>query len=747
MNYKIIIVNLKDRIDRKDYIIKLFNGFNIHFFEAINGKKTDLSLEIKNIFNNNDFSSRKGFIGCALSHYNIWLQLIEDKYNDFYIIFEDDITLCHNFEFYLNKNIKYVIDNINSLDILFTGFTKNENLVNYDKWNNDEIDFLPFSRSLYSIGGTFGYIITKNGAIKIIDSIEKNGIKHGIDYFIKINDNILNMVLCKPSIVYTEWYNLNNLNANTDIQNNFECFNLNDIFDYHNYQFIKNIDQLGNDLEYSKSNIETLILKCNQFDYLANGFNTLGFFKSNIDYNTLSNSKWYNENDGLYIKLNRKYIINCYSNCEDMNRSFSIDKELFPEVSTKENISKSIKNMMNIKDFRVKNIVFSISNISENNSLSSDNDSDKFILSLNKNFIYGQYTIYPYWNINISDTILKDKTNKLSIISSYNKINKFEFLKYLDHSIIQNNDNICFDVYGNINNYYNFKNNKGTLNYDNKTNGLLPYKYILIGSNIWEGILSECLCFYYGDIIHNINQKCIVNINLNEHEKTYQIIKDTIMNNLWELRIDDIKREKYKILHYYSFFPMIEKEITKKYIHNDIKYLSTILNKKFDIDKIKIIVSPSLNNYKIIPFILTMKDLGFNLIDQLSFHKIILEDNLSFYNNSYIIIDEKWIFNDSYINLINHILYLPNNYDFCYINNNSNNKIINQINSLYYNVKKYYFKCNGPYIISSNGIRKIINYYGNNIYNIENFDIYNINIYDIENLNIYSNKYQLFSLS
>ena len=78
----------------------------------------------KNIFNGNDFANRKSFIGCALSHYNIWLNLIKDNENEFYIIFEDDITLCNNFEYYLDKNINRVIELNYNLDILFIGFTK-----------------------------------------------------------------------------------------------------------------------------------------------------------------------------------------------------------------------------------------------------------------------------------------------------------------------------------------------------------------------------------------------------------------------------------------------------------------------------------------------------------------------------------------------------------------------------------------------------------------------------------------------
>jgi GR25 family glycosyltransferase involved in LPS biosynthesis len=753
MSYKIIVINLKHREDRKNNILKLLNNngivndnnnlnnkYTVDFFEAINGKNIELSLEIKNIFSGNDFSARKGFIGCALSHYNIWLQLIEDNENDFYIIFEDDITVCDNFEYYLNQAINRVINSINTLDInsintldintldintldiLFIGFTKSLNMIDYDTWSVDNnIDFIKFTQELYSIGGLFGYIITKNGANKIINSIEKTGVKHGIDYYIKINDNILNMELCKPSIVYTGWCDSFNSIVDSDIQKDYDCFNLDNIFDYHNYQFIKGLDQSNNDIEFIGNNMEKLILRTNQLDYLSDGFNTLGFIKTNINYNTLSESKWFGNNDGIYIKLNKKYrikvkIIDETGNDNDCN-----------------NLLNSLVEMN--KTFISKNLIINF----DSNSYSDLN------ITLNIDFIDEKYNIYPNWNINLSENILKENLKEKILIYDSTKKYNTDFFKYLNDTIMQNNDNIELN---------------------NKVNNLFSYKYTLIGNNLWKGILSECICFYYGDlnIINNIDHNCLVKINLDDYEASYKIIKDSIMNNLWENRIDCIKREKYRILHYYSFFPIIERRITKNYIDNDIKFLNKILN----INKIKIIIlngtSNSISNgtsngtsnninYKIVPFILTMKDFGFNIdIDiknMLSFDNIYsdLNNNNSDNDNSYIFIHDKWILNNSYINFINHILYLPNNYDFCYINNNSNNKIINQVNSLYYEVKKYYFKCNDPYIISKNGIKKIINYNLNKKNKIQLYEFdYNL-LYNIDNFNIYSNKYKLFSLS
>jgi GR25 family glycosyltransferase involved in LPS biosynthesis len=199
--YKIIVINLKRRIDRKNYISELFFNINLekyNFYQAVDGNNIELSLEIKNLFKDNDFGYRKGIIGCALSHYNIWLDLLEDN-NNYYIIFEDDIDFdTNNFIKYLN-NAKEYIENNSNIDILFLGFSKTNNNLYFNNIVNNNIDFIPFNHNLF-LGGTFGYIITKSGAEKMINYINNNGIKHGIDYLFKIIPN-LNMIMIKPSIV------------------------------------------------------------------------------------------------------------------------------------------------------------------------------------------------------------------------------------------------------------------------------------------------------------------------------------------------------------------------------------------------------------------------------------------------------------------------------------------------------------------------------------------------------------------
>ena len=100
---KNIVINLERRLDRKENIQKLFSHLEYEFYKAVDGKKLIADTEIFQLFKGNDFRWRKGILGCALSHYNLWNSLITDKY-DSYCIFEDDISVSENFsQEYLDK--------------------------------------------------------------------------------------------------------------------------------------------------------------------------------------------------------------------------------------------------------------------------------------------------------------------------------------------------------------------------------------------------------------------------------------------------------------------------------------------------------------------------------------------------------------------------------------------------------------------------------------------------------------------
>ena len=84
-------------------------------------------------------------------------------------------------------------------------FEKNRQQVKniYDNDSLETIKVTPLNKNLY-IGGYFAYSINKNGAKNMVDYIQTNGIKHGIDYLNKIINN-LESYECQPQLVFSEW--------------------------------------------------------------------------------------------------------------------------------------------------------------------------------------------------------------------------------------------------------------------------------------------------------------------------------------------------------------------------------------------------------------------------------------------------------------------------------------------------------------------------------------------------------------
>jgi glycosyl transferase family 25 len=173
------IVNLKRRPDRKELIKNQMLHHNIdnyEFYEAVDGSELIESFELQQMFERNDFNYKKGIIGCALSHINIWTQLINDDKNNYYVVLEDDIKLCNNFkqklEFCCNEFEKY--DHIDHLRLGDYDKTKKIN----EDINNLKVN-INFDNCISNV--TFAYIISKNGAQKIINFINKCSIKSAID--------------------------------------------------------------------------------------------------------------------------------------------------------------------------------------------------------------------------------------------------------------------------------------------------------------------------------------------------------------------------------------------------------------------------------------------------------------------------------------------------------------------------------------------------------------------------------------
>jgi hypothetical protein len=92
---------------------------------------------------------------------------------------------------------------------------------------------------------------------------------------------------------------------------------------------------------------------------------------------------------------------------------------------------------------------------------------------------------------------------------------------------------------------------------------LSDYNYITVINNtnntfipqlIFDAILSECLILYYGndDILKYFDKKSLIIIDNNEEEYIKKTMNEMIRNNLWNVKIENIRKEKDKILEEYN---------------------------------------------------------------------------------------------------------------------------------------------------------------------------------------------------
>ena len=686
------ILNLKHRDDRKISMIKQLNscGFSdteYEFVEAVYGKELSSAptMELYKMFEGNDFGSRCGFIGCALSHYGLWMELLRDETNDYYIIFEDDVILCDAYKTQISNMEKYFREK----DVVYHGYTmykdiraSSKDIYEYSSVNSTTIVSISPLKKEYYVGGTFGYTINKNGARKMIDYIHKHGIRHGIDYVMKIT-NTLECYETQPNLCISLWhedateYNTDCGTAyDTDIQNYYDVINFG-IYENYYLQILKDMfffipckDQIGHDIYHKPDSLKNMVLRAIDDKHCV-AFNTLGFFKNNI-VNTTTSS-WFRDGDGIYIKKEYLYKKREMMKRDDCNHELQVlidciilegtktcEKQQMREINDNSDNSNNSNNSDNSKHVKLNRkdkkrvkmlcnwcfsndlcIEFSnmfmdgeyekwndIELVSHNNKTEIDYyviinmphmipssssiyetteyyDPKKTIIFQMEPWVYdttkkwgvktwGEWAVPDpkkfmkvfrhvenlnnvQWQVSPPEYIPgEDKKNKvISIVSD--KLHdeghkkRVDFLKRLDSAELYklyNGDNI-HDVYGREN-YHGLQSYVGKT--DNKKE-LVKYKYCFSCENnweknyatekIWEPILFECLCFYWGcpNLEDHIDSRAFVRLPLDNFDESVSIIRRAIEEDWWSQRIDIIKKEKHKIMNELGFFPRLHKII------------------------------------------------------------------------------------------------------------------------------------------------------------------------------------------
>lgn len=152
MNYEVKVLSLKRRTDRREYITNLIGKkYPFTFFDAIDGLNTVIEDDM---FINSDYHlwnvNVNAVKAVALSNIEIWKESVRDNKN--ICIFEDDIELINDKP--LNLESLFQKD----FDIHF--------LNNITQW----------------FPNCYCYLVKPNGAKKLLEYFNKNGIMRSIDW-------------------------------------------------------------------------------------------------------------------------------------------------------------------------------------------------------------------------------------------------------------------------------------------------------------------------------------------------------------------------------------------------------------------------------------------------------------------------------------------------------------------------------------------------------------------------------------
>jgi len=542
------ILNLKRRTDRREKMVLLLQknlgwkeDVEYEFVESVDGKSLSPSVEIEKLFRGNDFSYRKSFIACALSHMKVWEEFVSAERGcgygggkEYQIVLEDDIEQIHpaflqvlekfdkDGEF-AKRDMVYLSNSPCDYGDLKRGFSPTSSFRMQDLCVEK------------TIGGFFGYSISKRGCMKLLENIKRNGIQHGIDYHVNMKCKEVAKFEIKPQLLFTEYVCDANQNVDSDIQHDYDCF-------FQTTEIVKKVKMITNWCS-SEELCKHYSAMC-QFGYRYEDIELVFHNEHDkIDYYVIINRPL---DDDEYFVPERTFVFQMEPWVNDASKSWGVktwgEKWAIPDTSSSSSSSSSFKRVIGRKT-------------------SGEHNNVEFNVGLSL--------------AEITNLTYEKKEDAVSSICSSKyfdegHILRIDFLKYLD--IFQK---VEMNIFG-FDNLHDFSSYKGSLAGNEKYKGMVPFKYYLMVENnfeegyitekLWEPMLCECLVFYYGcpNVCEYVDSESFVMLDFSRYsfDECLEIMKRAVEEDWWSLRIGKIKEMKKKILAEMAFFPRLRKMIS-----------------------------------------------------------------------------------------------------------------------------------------------------------------------------------------
>lgn len=208
---KIYLVNLKRRKERLEKMRKMFDllGVEYSLLEATDGQELeDLPMNLKKYHILDGYEDpitkrpmKNGEIGCFLSHYRIWQDVVKMNYKKV-IVFEDDLRFSHNGLTRIKEILQDLEASGKSWDLIYLGRKKQS--------DTEEL-WIPLHRHLSTVEysyWTLGYMLSFDGAKKLLapDPLKK---------MVPVDEYIPIMFNKHPNNEWSSQYEPRNVNAFT----------------------------------------------------------------------------------------------------------------------------------------------------------------------------------------------------------------------------------------------------------------------------------------------------------------------------------------------------------------------------------------------------------------------------------------------------------------------------------------------------------------------------------------------------
>jgi GR25 family glycosyltransferase involved in LPS biosynthesis/GT2 family glycosyltransferase/tetratricopeptide (TPR) repeat protein len=493
---------------------------------AVDGQALELTPEIQHTFRGNDFAYRRGIVGCALSHLAIWKTIANGGTAS--LILEDDARLTPDFLGQLVEVCGLLCDKHPDFHVVLLGIFPWTEEQRRELSEQRGVRLRPMDWSSF-LGGAFAYLMSPHGARTLLALAERDGVQNGIDWFMMRKAEHLKVLQAVPQLITSALASPGG-SVDSDIQ--------------HDFAPVPQPQPRG---EAVPNTVRVKLIGdwctseqlCREWNHMSQGH----FRWNDIEVT------WDDRDVDFYVIINRPARGELY----DPARTIVFQMEPWCGL---EHQTWGVKTW---GEWAVP-------------------DRAKFLQVRT----HATHLNNAFWQLRSTYDELKTmpivKTRLLSTICSSKyfdpgHIARVDFLRYLE---AKHDDVVQIDIFG-YENSLGFGSYRGPLPPGEKEAGLLPYKYCFLAENnqernfvtekLWEPLLTETLCFYSGcpNVSEHIDPRAYIELDLSDFEQSFQIIKQAIMANEWERRLDVIRQEKHRVLDHHQFFPTLERVLQRDF--------------------------------------------------------------------------------------------------------------------------------------------------------------------------------------